>query len=328
MLFMGSSEVQYRYALSENGTVIDVNSLIETGRKDCTCIGCGNTVIPVLGEKRAKHFRHKVNRKCSLETYLHRIGKLLFEKTYRKCLECNIPYIIEYPIPVLCDYCKHGCCEITEEYAEYDLTNAFKEIYVEKKDGELVPDLLLKTKDNNRIYVEIAVTHNCTDKKIESKVKIIEFEIKSEEDLEIFNSNKISMLDVYLYNFEPTPFKKDIREECKKFICCFVVFPSGKCHIGNYKAYEFEKMCKKKDFYVNEVVYADKGTFAEEVEKAFHKGVKVKNCFLCRYHAVADWFQGQNYIGPIFCKTFKSRTDSSAAAGCVRYRPDPNVFGN
>lgn len=250
---------KYRYALDDQGVVIDVFALSNADRKDYQCLGCGNIVRPVLPETYKKHFRHKIHVACSSETYLHRIGKLLFEKNYRRCLDLQIPYLVEYPVPVICNYCSQRECDIGEEFKTYDLTKAFRILHVEKKDGELIPDLLLETEDGKqKIYIEIAVTHSCSQAKVDSGVKIIELHLQADDDLEILEQTSLSLLDgmVEFYNFKPTPIVKNIIEQCGKIIVCFVVFQGGKCHLGRYMPYEVERF-KNEGLYIKctEIVF-------------------------------------------------------------------------
>jgi len=328
---MDSTNIKYRYALESNGVIVDVKSLTPSDRKDYECVGCGNIVRPVLPETdRQNHFRHKVQVECSLETYLHRMGKLLFEKTYRECLERNEPYIIEYKVPVCCNYCEHGLCVIEKKIEQYDLTKLFRQIHIEKKDGNLIPDLILKTNSGDKIYIEIVVTHKSTISKINSNVRIIEFTLESEGDLAYLNNTKILFDDIFVefINFNPIPDKRNLHSKCRKNVECFIVYPSGKCVLNSIKIYEFDRMVKADYLYIKKIDYYSKNIFTEEVEKAFYKKVAVKNCFLCRYHAIAKRFQRLENDGPIFCKVHKKTTTSNYAAECEIYRPDTKVFEN
>jgi hypothetical protein len=183
---MTTSEIQYKYALSGDGSFIDINSVTPSERKDYVCLSCGGIVRPILGEVNRKHFRHKVSSECSNETYLHKMGKLLFQKNYEECLESDTGYRLAYESLVSCDYCKHGPCGITTELRTFDLTVAFKSVFVETRDDSLIPDLMLTTESGNKIYIEIAVTHKCSAEKINSGTKIIEFLIQTEDDLKIW----------------------------------------------------------------------------------------------------------------------------------------------
>ena len=49
--------IKYRYAL-DDGRVIDIRSDAVI-RKEYCCLSCGNILVPVLGDVRQQHFRHK-----------------------------------------------------------------------------------------------------------------------------------------------------------------------------------------------------------------------------------------------------------------------------
>lgn len=319
--------IQYQFALDENGSLIDINHLSASDRKDYKCVSCQNTIRPVLGKIRKKHFRHTHNSECSLETYLHQMGKILFDQKYRKCLKENIPYIVEYYSPIFCNHCKHGPCETGEEKLTYDITKSFQEIQVETRDGALIPDLLLNSK-SDKIYIEVAVTHKSSNEKINSGIKIIEFVILDESDLEIFNSNKLSMDNDLLefYNFKPKPIHKNLPKQCKKTVSFFEVYKNGKCNLNTVPIFAFDKLIENKSRYINEITYHSGLTFIEEVQRAFSKGIKVKNCYLCRYHAIAKWSQRGENDDPIFCKYYKKSTNSNNASNCEIYYPDPKAF--
>ena len=327
---MNSSSIKYRYALSENGTIIDVKNLFDEDRKDYECLGCGNVLRPVLGKIRNKHFRHKIDQNCSLETYLHRIGKKLFIDTYNKCLQKKLEYIIEYEVPTFCDFCEHGPCEKDKKLAAYDLTKAFVFLYEEKRDNELVPDVLLKTKSGEKIYIEIAVTHQSSNDKIDSGVRIIEFLLNQEEDLKVFKQTKISIFEdnIEMFNFNPTPIYKKLPKECENETYYFTVMPNGKCRILTVPLYKFDQIKENSQIYIKKIPFKSSYTFIEEAEKAFLEGIKIRNCFLCRYHAISNSFTLYEETKPIFCKFYKSNKNSNAAANCEIYRPDKNVFRN
>ncbi|MCI5194487.1 MAG: hypothetical protein D3915_15410 [Candidatus Electrothrix sp. AU1_5] len=326
---MGSSTVKYQYALNEEDHIVNINELSEKDRRDYECLGCGNVLRPVLPKIKQKHFRHKVKCDCSLETYLHRMGKKLFFEKYNECKKQGIPYIIEYEIPVVCNFCKHGPCKKENDRATYDLTKLFTSISEEERDdNDLIPDVLLQTETGEKIYIEIAVTHKSSSKKINSGIRVIEFILTDEEDLNIFKKAKISFIydSIKTFNFNPDLIKKNLKNQCQKEISYFTVTTNGKCKINTVAIYEFDQIQNSSKNYIVKVPYPSSYFFIEEAEKAFLKGVKVKNCFLCRYHAINKSFNFSEETRPIFCKFYKSAKNSNMAAQCEIYRPDKKVF--
>lgn len=324
-----SAEIKYKYAVNAACEVIDIAKLSETDRKDYECAGCSKIVRPVLGKNRKKHFRHKVAADCSVETYLHRMGKMLFERCYIENMEKRQPFYVEFLQPLVCMLCKLGPCDVGNCYRSYDLTKAFNEIKIEYRDGNLIPDIYLRTSSGEVLYVEIWVKHAVTDEKINSGKKIIEICIQNEEDLQIFSSGLISCRDnrVKFYNFSPKPIQNDAPELCNKQVIYFAVSPNGKCAIVKDSQYRFYESQNNKECYVKDVLEPSSKAFIQEVEAAYNKGAKVKNCFLCRYHALAKPYQRENDGEPIFCKFLKKTIASNFAAECEYYKPDPKVFG-
>ena len=69
-----------------------------------------------------------------------------------------------------------------------------------------VPDLLWHYKKNESepLFIEIFVTHPCSKEKTDSGVRIIEFRITSEKDINRIIGSTIQESDmVRLYNFKP-----------------------------------------------------------------------------------------------------------------------------
>ena len=142
---------------------------------------------------------------CSLETYLHQVGKQLFYETYQSCLNSERLFDIIFERPRLCDRCEQtSACEMSSRPFSYSLTNSFKNISLEKRDDIFIPDILLKTESGEKLYVEIVVTHYSTQDKMSSGVRLIEIKIESEDDFALIRSCKLSEEDnrVKFINFD------------------------------------------------------------------------------------------------------------------------------
>lgn len=324
--------IRYRYGVDQHGVIVDVFELQEEDRADFVCLGCEKIIRPVLPQTdRQKHFRHKREIECSEETYLHRAGKLLFERTYRNCLEKNEPFYVHYEVPRICEGCSLGPCDQEGASHQFDLTSVFKSIQSEKRDDGFIPDLLLTTDKGEKLYIEIAVTHVSPLDKIDSNARIIEFYINEEEDFEYLKKTTVRYNDHFLqfYNFKPEPIIHRDRNVCNREVEYFAVFRSGKCVIKSVKASQFDSVKKGPAVYVNKLKYSGSGIFIKEVEKALEGGIRVKNCYACRYHGDAHYAFDDIFFTeskPIFCKTYKFKCASNHAAECDRYRPDMKVF--
>ena len=101
-----SGTIKYQYALdSKTEQLTDVEELEKKHpRRDFSCLGCGNIVIPIMGEKHQKHFRHKVDKEssCSGETYWHRLTKEIFHKLYSEARAEELEFNIEYSADKFC----------------------------------------------------------------------------------------------------------------------------------------------------------------------------------------------------------------------------------
>ena len=104
-------DIEYQYAINSIGKIVnavDLIASIEVRSKTYKCLSCGNILIPVLGEKIKKHFRHKadIQVQCSPETYLHKLGKSRFYDIYNSCLDEKLPFWIEIEVKQKCKFQK------------------------------------------------------------------------------------------------------------------------------------------------------------------------------------------------------------------------------
>lgn len=86
------------------------------------------------------------------------------------------------------------------------LTQCLIEENVKSGDNSFRADLLWSNPKNpqSNILIEIKVTHECTQKKKDSNLRIIEFDVHSEEDVDAIINNEIRESDkVRFYGFNP-----------------------------------------------------------------------------------------------------------------------------
>ncbi|WP_143558041.1 hypothetical protein [Solemya velum gill symbiont] len=142
-------------------------------------------MIANLGKKKVKYFSHKSVGDCSRETFLHKLGKEVFRSEYTNCLKGNRPFIFSIILPETCNFCAtkfDKTCETSTVY-NYDLTKIFTNVEEEKRVGDFIADILLSSENGKeKIFVEIAVTHECEQPKIDSGSRIIELKISDEQD--------------------------------------------------------------------------------------------------------------------------------------------------
>jgi hypothetical protein len=199
---------KYKYAFDKNGLTVSAEAIARKPvNEDYWCIGCESPVIAkVNGEIKKPHFAHKAQVECNGETYLHKLGKSAFVETYRKCLELGNPFIIKVSATKICTKMSPIImknCIFEEIEKEYDLTDYYQEVFVEKKDGEFIPDVLLVSTKNpdQKIFIEIACTHFLSEKKEQSMNRIIEIPIESEDDIEKIKKASLSPADAMFVRF-------------------------------------------------------------------------------------------------------------------------------
>lgn len=181
---------------SQTGRVVSIDDIDKENKEEYICIGCGHSMIPVLGEVRDHHFRHKANIECCKETYLHKLYKELFKQKF----EASDSFEVEYYVYEKCNrqfYTKlcHGCsnkgggiCSHGMILYKEDLKHKYDTCEVEVEYKGFRADLLLtNSKDDSvtPLFVEIMVSHECEERKINSGVRIIEIDCNGEVNDEL-----------------------------------------------------------------------------------------------------------------------------------------------
>lgn len=346
-----SKSIKYRYALAGDETLVDVldldRNLLLKGTKFYS-LDFKQELIPRLGKIKQKHFAHKPNidAKGSKETYLHALGKKVFYEEYRDCLTNHKPFYLEYFSHKECDrlFATYGFkCQLECEEMKYDLTKYFTQITVEPRDGEFIPDLLLVNPTNNsKIYIEIAVTHLSSERKLNSQNRIIEFSLNGEEDISMIRDarNGIQEAGAAIYNFkEKTEVGNFCKDKCTvQEFHYFLVTKDGRCKLHTVKEKELDLLVKKhaeltgwsiiepitsieRINFFSGVTQGD--IFRYYAAKAWKAETKVRNCFLCRYHGT-NQFRGEEFSEgqPIFCKFLKKPFGSNQASGCQYFKAE------
>jgi hypothetical protein len=282
--------VNYQYALRD-GELVNIDSLEKRDQPfEYACLSCGSAMTPVKGDYNAWHFRHKVEADCSGETYLHSLAKLVFYVTYQECLDTGNPYFIQCQSTAVCNNCEEdGPCSVGIVMGDYDLTRHFKAIKLEKRDNEVIPDILLRSGDNV-LYIEIAVTHYCEPAKIALGRPIIELEIKNEDDISLILSRALPRTDrrITYHNFKiKGPAGPDRHlDKCGKRRLFFVLNKDGKCSMAEGRQWEYEKL--KADHFVKAVENSSAEIFVRCLIEALAAGHEIINCWICRKHTISS----------------------------------------
>ena len=135
-------------------------SEVESGFKcNCICSGCGAVLIARKGTKVKHHFAHKSTIECEYgnQTSIHLLAKEIISKVH------------EFVIPELYfTFPESGKRELIDE----SRTVKVQEVILGKKVSDIIPDILLIT-DIGKIIVEIFVTHEIDEFKLEKLKKLI-----------------------------------------------------------------------------------------------------------------------------------------------------------
>lgn len=166
-----------------------------------------------MGEFNAKHFRHS-EECCALETYLHKCGKEAFFYRYQQALSREMPISLELERRVACNGSRLALVRdearqcVKSVPARYNLTQFFDQAELEKHDKVtgLRPDVMLyDTTGERRCYVEICVTHPCSQDKIEAGIPILEFKVQSASDIQMLLTGAYSIKEKILRVFNWLP---------------------------------------------------------------------------------------------------------------------------
>jgi hypothetical protein len=335
--------IKYKFAYNSQEKIIDIQTLSKSSKQgNYICLGCGHEMVPVLGEKKVKHFRHKVIKEinCSPETYLHKLAKTKFYQTYQDCLENDKPFkirLLTYPI---CNFYENDfltTCQLSVKLKEFELTKFFKKIYLECKEGSFIPDVLLESDKQEKIFFEVAVTHFSSEAKVQSNYRIIEFSINSEDDIKKIESAILEESDeIKFLNFKNKPKGNWCNGKCSNGIVpnaserliynIFVVYQNGRSAFIKLPLDYLETLLPQilHFEYISLEQQEDVGSFyRNKVIETHSKKINIRNCFLCRYHAQNESWSKE---GTIFCKFLKNTGNSNMASDCKYFRADPQSF--
>ncbi|MDR2927858.1 MAG: competence protein CoiA [Cytophagaceae bacterium] len=330
--------IKYQYAIDENKKLVNIDSLNEENRNKSKffCIGCGNELIAKLGKIKIHHFAHKKEVICSGETYLHLLGKQLFYDNYIDCLTNSTPFYIELYQKRTCNHYEKELgleCRLEEKITPFDLTKYFDNIELEAKEDSFIADILLTNKNNNdKMFVEIAVTHLSTEQKLNSNYRIIELKIEREDDFEPIKRKCLSIKDpnIKFKNFKT----KDINTSrcngnCQVDYNFLTLDKDGRCLLKQKNLKQIKhQLSADKEKIVDYVILMDyehnySGIFKTGVAEFAKKNLKIRNCFICRYHAENNSFEDTVGV-PIFCKFLKLKCNSNQAVTCEYFRLEKN----
>lgn len=317
------------YALDKNHNLIHIDDVKKEFKKKYTCCNCNGELIARKGQKKAHHFSHK-SKNCSYESYLHKVSKIKFYETYSQCLNDNVPFYLEYKTGLECISCKekeHIYCKLKPKVNRYDLTKYFDKISIEKGVNGFIADVLLEsTLKEDKILIEFAVTHKCEKEKIENGLRIIEVELKSEDDLKFIDYKYISLSNdkINLLNFTVNckTAKHIDPKKCGEKFEFFSILKDNRalkikksmsqiCSEIELDKFKYYKILKKQEDEYNGQ------DFIHLVQRYALKDKRFKNCYSCRFSA-----KNNNYYAEysLFCKRLKCGVpNSNFGSDCNKY---------
>ena len=151
-----------------NGELVNVSN-VENGLKcNCFCPTCETKLIAIKnisGNKKRPHFRHSRNSTCNFSNYKETVIHYLAKQIIQKKGQINLP-ITEFKLSEkFINYFKYDTIEEEEDELPNFLIKVekfqlfkYQEIKIEKKKGEVIPDIQVIINGKN-LNVEIAYTH-------------------------------------------------------------------------------------------------------------------------------------------------------------------------
>lgn len=323
---MKKTGVQYRYARNENNELIEIHEARSIGGT-YYCPECGKKMICKCGSKNAWHFAHNKS-ECDYNKYLHTIAEERISEWFNTSNE--VPLVLKTNAvcdnSTNCKFFREEFCAKEIDSEEFNLKDYYticeKEKGYEKNGQRFVADLLCipKNEKNEPLFIEICVTHPCEKEKIESGIRIIEFVIKTEDDIDkVLNQKEIRKSDwARLYNFHPKE-KYSSSTEFERMLKKFIVFSSKK---GYVQTIHCSKLLNRRGDIEITIPYidcvpdfiGDGGFFSVGFAVAAHYDNTLKHCCLCKNH-VYDFWDGSG-----ICKLYKK-------CGTNRYSSDNDAQG-
>lgn len=309
------NRMEQHYAVSKGGVLLHIKEAHDNN-EECFCPHCGCRMLKRCGKIRTWHFAHdyryenEVEKNCSYESYLHAFAKLRIKQWFEEADAINLHYhqrrVCEWAESCKWRQPNDNCIGLEEKLIDLKrvLTECRIEETIHTDHDRFRADLYWynPNKPENGIMVEVKVTHECTAKKKESKARIIEFEVHSEEDVERIVNNDIRESEiVHFYGFSPT-YSVDCSMPAKHMLTKFIYYQSGKVFPRlhcNCQDYMTRKKTSLLELTIPENINEDISISPEEAEQLssffyshlYHWGIslanedcsEVKNCCLCKH---------------------------------------------
>lgn len=331
---MKKKDIKYNWALFDNN-LVHISEVTHEMRKlnKFRCQVSNEPMTAYLDGKFQKHFHHiNQNQTYSRETYLHETGKHLFYRQYNNALNSGQAFFLEYELDYQCTKLEkytNVVCNKIGSFENYDLTKKYSSIELEIYHDELKPDLILQSENRREIvFIEIAVTHESTEKKKQSGNRIIEIKLDNESDLEMLKDNRISMKSpkIRFYNFGrrilnvgscPTKYGY-----CQTYGTALKVDNKGNFDFINDTIENLVENKLKEDtsnyfiYDANINPYLNNERFEYRILKhVSDQGFKIRDCRVCK-NSITD---GQEWsYERLFCTSYKMKIKRNHATDCEK----------
>ena len=295
------------FALDINRAIIDIKDTSRSEYQQYFCPYCQKEMIAKQGNIRQWHFAHKTD-KCSYDKYLHSIAERMIMDWFNK----NESITLSMNTYEKCNkyahclfYDENICKGLTRKL--FDLKKYYSKCTQEYRYSNFIADLYCenKTDPDSPIFIEIFVTHECSQEKKNSGIRIIELSIKSEEDiLNIVNSTKLEeSQSVRLYNFKR---KETLVDKFAQSFQKYILHSTLKSYVerATFTCTNYNQ--QRKGIYEISIPYIDcipyfinsGGFYMVGKSKAYRDGYLKKDCQLCKWQAI-------DMVGDTFCKLYK-----------------------
>ena len=207
--------VKYKRVFDKDGNIVDISNVNEANRlPEYYSIGSNTPMIAALGQTNQHYFRAKrgyqLNPETELHEYVKRILKHRFETEDHFCIKYHRKeYCSNEKDCIFYDEKNMECGKLCTHLCEYDLKEYYDTATIEGGYDGFVADVLLTSSSHNRrpVFLEVAVTHPCTEEKKASGNKIIELSVSCEDDAysELIQSEPsiyYQKKKILFYNFE------------------------------------------------------------------------------------------------------------------------------
>ena len=318
--------IQNPYALDSDGNLVSANAAEK--HEIYFCVTCGGKMYLAGGEGKQMqaHFRHESGVEHSGETFLHDYTKRYFAQLIKQSDCFRIGFDIEERCcKEICRFDRRNCKRWVPVI--WDLKERkYDKVEIEKPYGDFQPDVLLTSGKypGDPIFIEIEVTHPCTEEKIRSGFRIIEIKLPEDYDVTLHPLEFDSLVEgncgngirVKFYNFKNRQRESD-KPLRKEEIRAIALRDDGKIvyMFNNLDCSEYGKKIRRDSIVEVHLALDDyeKTTMAFKAVATLY-GIPCKNCRFC-----SAAYENVDYSGYACLHTEQKIKLGNEAENCKQY---------